>query len=213
MCEAGKILAFSRAVCLFFTAEMKFDLSFFSNCHERAKKAFEVFFAFIFIMGIAITAAWAEEKAALHGNSWMFGESLDRHDRLWKKGVDGATLSKKRHSASNAKDGADTTASIDQALQDAERMKPKGNVGVTIERDSSGWTVAPEVKASRPDEEMARDRRHILRAYAGVESGGDFQINIGPEIILKDEEHGAEAAMSDQPDSSFGLGMKFKYDF
>lgn len=192
---------------------MKFVLSFCSNCHERARKAFVGLFALIFIMGIAMTAARAEGKDALHGNSWMFGESLDRHDRLWKKGVDGATLSKKRHALSKSKAGADTTASIDQALQEAERLKPKGNVGVSIERDSSGWTVAPELKASRPDEEMARDRRHILRAYAGVESGGDFQINIGPELILKDEEHGAEAAMSDQPDSSFGLGMKFKYDF
>lgn len=166
--------------------------------------------------GVCVVNA-AEDNSALHGNSWMFGESLDRHDRLWKKGVSGATLSKKRSAsariAGEANGGADTTASIDQALRQAESMKPKGNVGLSIEKDVSGWAVAPELKGSRPDEEMAREKRHILRAYAGVESGGDFQINVGPELILKDEEHAAEAAMSDQPDSAFGLGMKFKYDF
>lgn len=161
----------------------------------------------------ALPADAADKPASLHGNAWIFGESRDRHDRLWKNGVSGATLSKRRNTQARANGSADTTASIDQALRQAERMRPKGNVGLSLEEESSTWAVAPELKGSRVDEEKSRDKRHILRAYAGVESGGDFQINIGPELIFKDDEHAAEAAMTDQPDSSFGLGMKFKLDF
>lgn len=150
----------------------------------------------------------------LHGDPWVFGQSVDRHDRLWKNGVKGSTLGKRQAGAkSSEKKSADTNASIDEALAQAERMKVRGKVGLSLEENSSTWAVAPEQKANRPDEEITRDKRHILRAYAGVERGDDFNISFGPELILKDEEHSAESALGDQPDSALGLGMKFKYDF
>lgn len=172
-----------------------------------------IFLTIVFFL-YANSANAATNENSLHGHEWTFGQSTDRKDQLWKKGVSGATLSKKRTAGNTMqKNTPDTSASIEQALSQAENMRLKGKLGFTLERDSSGWVVAPEQKAARVDEEISRERRHILRAFAGVESGGDFKINIGPELILKDEEHSAESAMSDQPDSALGLGMKFKYDF
>lgn len=153
-------------------------------------------------------------NSSLHGNSWSFGQSVDRNNQLWEKGIDGAQINKnqKKNKSAN-KDAADTTASINQALNQAQNMRVKGKVGLSLERNSTEWTIAPEQKAARADENISRDRHHILRPFVGVQSGDDFSINFGPEIILKDEEHSAESASSDQPDSALGLGMKFKYDF
>lgn len=164
----------------------------------------------------AIYAADSETQwqDAVHGSPWAFGESSDRHDVLWKKGVNGAALHKKRSPRrTNPQNAANTSSGIDQALSQAAKNRVRSKIGLSLEQNSTTWSVAPEQKATRPDEEMARERRHVLRAYAGVESENEFHINFGPELILKDEEHGAEAAMSDQPDSAIGLGMKFKYDF
>ena len=144
---------------------------------------------------------------------WGFGQSVDRKNDIWHKGQDGTALNKHQNTANNNK-AVDTTGSIERALKEAERReRVKGKFGLSLEENSSAWAVNPKQNEGKIDEEILRDRKHILRAFAGVEKGDDFTISFGPELILKDEEHSAESAISDQPDSALGLGMKFKYDF
>lgn len=148
-----------------------------------------------------------------NGALWGFGQSVDRNDELWRKGKAGTDLN--RHQKNMQKPhGANTASGIEQALKEAESQnKIQGKFGVSLKQDSTSWSAAPENRESRPDEEISRERRHVLRAFAGVEKENNFKFDIGPELILKDEEHSAESAMTNQPDSALGLGMKFQYDF
>lgn len=101
-----------------------------------------------------------------------------------------------------------------QALPQAARSaRAKGSLGLSMQDSTTTWNVTPMRESMRPDEVMARDKRHVLRAFAGVAPGDDMSISVGPELILKDEQHCAESAGTSQPDSALGLGMQFKMDF
>lgn len=156
-------------------------------------------------------AVHTQPEKGLHGQSWAFGQSADREDVLWQKGVDGAAISKKAQKKPAATKSMDSRTGINQAL--ANSAPAKGKIGLDFKKQSSSWTVAPELKATRPDEDKSRASQHVLRAYAGVEAAEDFNISVGPELILKDDEKSAEAANPNQPDSALGLGMKFQFDF
>ncbi len=149
----------------------------------------------------------------LHGQPWAFGHSSDRKSAIWQKGVAGETIKKNARPQNRKKPTPDTTASIDNALRAADKNARNKALGLSVENESTSWKVAPQQKAMRPDEDHVRERRHVLRAYAGVNPTEDFNISIGPELILRDEGTGEDAATSEQPDSVFGLGMKFQYDF
>lgn len=160
----------------------------------------------------------AEHKqAGVHGDAWSFGQSGERNAPLWKNGVDAngiadhATHGVKRNR--HKEDAADTSGGINSALNEAEKKRVKGAVGMSMGHQSSAWKVTPDQKGDHPDETMYRDRRHIVRAYAGVKAGDDLNISVGPELILKDDRHGNETAQEDQPNSELGVGMRFKYDF
>lgn len=159
---------------------------------------------FCLVLGVGATAFAASDNNALHAEPWVFGQSLDRNNDLWRKGVHGDIISRKNTSKAQPKNTADQTQ---------RKQQTHGTVGIGMRRETSTWSVDPARKDIRPDEGMTRERRNVLGAYADVQTGDDFNINFGPEIILKDEEHSAEGAASDQPDSALGLGMKFKYDF
>lgn len=184
------------------------------------QKKFLILAAFLAIadgsgQGCYAAAQAQEQNGALHGNPWAFGQSTDREAVLWQKGVDGATISKKGWppSKTGGKNGVDSRTGIDTAIANTKSQGAKSKFGVTLQKESNTWAVAPEVKAMRPDEEKTRVSQHVLRAYAGVEAADDFNISVGPELILKDEERSAEAANPNQPESTLGLGMKFQFDF
>lgn len=163
-----------------------------------------------FQFGICIAADSNNE--AVHGNVWAFGQSELRNEAIWKNGVDGNSMLKK--SAPQKQSGAtNTTGGIDRALKKAEENNIRGSVGMSMANEESTWKVAPDQKRAQPDESMYRDRRHVVRAFAGVNAGDDLNISVGPELILKDDQHGEESANESQPDSALGLGMRFKYDF
>lgn len=123
------------------------------------------------------------------------------------------------------KGAVDTGDAIERALSAAQAAsgaeeakapaghKPKGSLGLSMKNSTTTWNVTPMREAMRPDEVLVRDRRHVVRAFADVEPTEDLSIRVGPELILKDEQHGAESAGSSQPDSALGLGMQFKLDF
>lgn len=209
----------------------------------------------------AAAAAGAREQAAqtrkkpLHGQPWAFGQSEDRKDALWRRGVPAQSLKQRavgatgRPPASGAgkkaggaggpagkgaasrnpvgKGAMDTESGINSALSAAQAgahsggqaggaaqgARPKGSLGLSMENETTTWNVTPMREAMRPDEVQARDSRHVVRAFADMEPTDDLSISVGPELILKDEQHGAESAGSSQPDSALGLGMQFKLDF
>ncbi|MDE7241882.1 hypothetical protein [Desulfovibrio sp.] len=92
-------------------------------------------------------------------------------------------------------------------------FRPRGSLGLSMKDSTTTWNVTPMREAMRPDEVLVRDRQHVVRAFADVEPTDDLSIRVGPELILKDEQHAAESAGSSQPDSALGLGMRFKLDF
>lgn len=187
-------------------------------------------------------AVWGKEhrqarQGALHGQAWAFGASEDRKSALWQRGVPATSL--KRRAVSSAARGAfggaaaprkdqaagamDTGRGIDRALSTARSRtdsregtrgaRPKGGLGLRMENETTTWNVTPMRESVRPDEVLARDSRHVVRAFADVEPTEDLSISVGPELILKDEQRGAESAGGSQPDSALGLGMQFKLDF
>ena len=125
------------------------------------------------------------------------------------------------------KGAVDTGDAIERALSAAQAaskaeeakaaseqgFKPKGSLGLSMKDSTTTWNVTPMREAMRPDEILVRDRQHVVRAFADVEPTDDLSIRVGPELILKDEQHAAESAGSSQPDSALGLGMQFKLDF
>lgn len=144
----------------------------------------------------------------MHGQPWAFGQSRGRNDALWQRGISGEAMQKRaRPHRGNA---VDTSGGIQRALKDAEK-KPKAGMGMSMEDQTGNWKVAPG--AMRAGELRPRDRQHVVRAFADVQASDDLDINIGPELILKDERMGNESASEKQPDSSLGVGMRFKYDF
>lgn len=176
-------------------------------------------------------------KGALHGQAWAFGASEDRKAAIWQRGVPATSL--KQRAVSSAARGAfggataprkgqaagamNTGAGIDRALSSARSQagarngargtRAKGGLGLRMENETTTWNVTPMREAVRPDEVLARDSRHVVRAFADVEPTDDLSISVGPELILKDEQRGAESAGGSQPDSALGLGMQFKLDF
>lgn len=143
----------------------------------------------------------------VHAQPWAFGHSADRNEKIWKKGVDSNVFFKK-----NPKDKMAIIDGKTAAREQAAKNRNK-KVGLSFKDESGAWKVAPERKDLRPDEARVRDNRHVLSAFANVEASDDLSFRLGPELILRDDKNGEEAARSDQPDSAFGLGMKFKYDF
>lgn len=174
--------------------------------------------AAVILAAIAIfpRSLWSADSDLLpnsvHGDAWAFGQSETRKDAIWHKGIDGDQVTKKTERKLE-KDAANTEGGINDALDQAEKGKLRGSVGMSMANESSAWKVSPEQKKMRPDETMFRDRRHVVRAYAGVKAGDNLDISVGPELILKDEQHGDETANESQPDSQLGVGMQFKLDF
>lgn len=146
------------------------------------------------------------EQNGVHAPAWAFGQSESRNDRIWQKGIDGDVVSrkKKRDKTGTEKKGG---------LESATKENIRGSLGISLKEETSSWKTTPEARTIHPDENIYRDRKHIVRAFADVHAGDDFSISVGPELILKDEQPTEESATENQPDSALGLGMRFKYDF
>lgn len=167
--------------------------------------------SFLILASCPLFAASGQGNA-VHGDPWAFGQSSQRNDAIWHKGVDGATVSKKAVPQSRPRDdAADTSRGIGRALEEAGNAHSK--LGMSMDNETGTWKVTPDQKKLHPDEYIYRDKRHVVRAFADVDTGDGLNISVGPELHIKDEAHGEGAATEDQPDSAFGVGMKFKYDF
>lgn len=164
--------------------------------------------------------AWAPE--APKADSWSFGQSVDRHDKIWKKGAPSAEVARQKLSSEEAGPeqqpkekikAVDTHKSLEKSLITATNKEAKGKVGLNVKQESSSWLVAPQQKEMRADEKMSRDKRHIFSAYAAIEKIDDFTISLGPEWTIKSEQNTSQGANDAEPDQTLGLGMKFQFDF
>lgn len=150
------------------------------------------------------------DQPALHSPAWSFGQSPERHNDLWHKGVDAKAVKQRALPPKAQKEAVDTSGGIKKALNEVKK-DAEGGVGLSMDNRSSTWKTAPN--EMRADELRPRDRQHVVRAFADVKANEDLDISIGPELILRDERVGEESAHEKQPDTSLGLGMQFKYDF
>lgn len=148
----------------------------------------------------------AQAGDSVHASPWAFGRSSTRDDEIWKKGVDSRKIFR-NNPQGNVSISEGKAAAREEARK---RHKP---LGLSMKDESGTWKVAPDSGALRPDELKLRDNRHVVSAFADVEAGEDLSIRLGPELILRDDTKGDETARADQPETVFGLGMNFKYDF
>lgn len=162
----------------------------------------------LFSNGLPPEDAWGAdaEQGGVHAPAWAFGQSESRNDSIWQKGIDGDVVSRKKKRDK-------TSAEKKDGLESATKENIRGSLGISLKEETSSWKTTPEARNIHPDENIYRDRKHIVRAFADVQAGDDFSISVGPELILKDEQPTEESATENQPDSALGLGMRFKYDF
>jgi hypothetical protein len=124
-------------------------------------------------------------------------------------------LKKKAVPASQAEQSVDTASAIDEALNQAERMRQKQTgLNLSIRNESTSFRDVRSQGGgdANPGENPARTGRHVVGAFADVQSGEDLRILVGPELSIKDE-LAWEKSAGDEPDSSLGMGMRFKLDF
>lgn len=197
-----------------------------------------LFMPFCLVAGLWVCAAAADaaapekqqtvrsgKKKSLHGQMWAFGRSEERKAALWRHGIPPQSLKQRAvsgGSSARGKGAVDTEGGIKNALSAVQADKPsapvrgttpKSSLRVRMKNETTTWNVTPMRESLRPDEALARDSRHVVRAFADMEPTDDLSISVGPELLLKDEQHGAESAGSSQPYSALGLGMQFKLDF
>lgn len=150
------------------------------------------------------------QEPGLHSPVWAFGQSSERHNALWHKGVNARDVKQRALPPKNRKEAVDTSGGIKKALKKAKKDS-QGSLGMSMSNRSSAWKADPN--EMRADEFRPRDCQRVVRAFAEVKANEDLGITIGPELIMRDERVGEENAHEKQPDTSLGLGMQFKYDF
>lgn len=150
----------------------------------------------------------------MHGRSWAFGHSSDRNAAIWREGVPSEDLHGRAVSGSLEKKAVNTAKSISSALSGSAQGKKKKNpLGISVESEVSTWREPLPTDGVRPDEVLPLESRHVVRAYADLETDGDVSISVGPELILRDEQTRERNSNTNQPDSVLGMGMQFKMDF
>ena len=142
----------------------------------------------------------------MHAAPWAFGKSADRRSPIWAKGTSGKNLLPKDKKAAEP-------SKVSPEHEETGKHQLKSSLGLSFKEEAGTWKVTPSQKNIHPDEMKVRENKHVLGAYADVEAAEDFNIRLGPELIIKDDSQGDDSAYSDQPDSAWGLGMKFQYDF
>ncbi|MDR1660757.1 MAG: hypothetical protein LBR94_10580 [Desulfovibrio sp.] len=150
----------------------------------------------------------------LHAHPWVFSSPGSREARQWQQGVGADELKKNAVPSSQAEQSVNTASAIDEALKRVERTSQRQGVNFSVRNESASFrdTQPQGGESAHPGENPVRTGRHIVGAFADVQSGEDLRILVGPELSIKDE-LGMEKSAGSQPDSSLGMGMRFKLDF
>lgn len=156
----------------------------------------------------------ARNKQGLHGRSWAFGQSSDRNAAIWREGVPSEDLHGRAVSGALENKAVNTAKGINSALSgSAEAKKKKNPLGISMESEVSTWREPLPSDGARADEVLPLESRHVVRAYADLETDEDVSITVGPELILRDEQTRERNSNTSQPESVLGMGMQFKMDF
>lgn len=160
--------------------------------------------------------AQSSQIRGVHANSWAFSRGDDSR-AAWRNGMPMETLQRRavENSYSEANNKSVNTASgINSALDVADKRNQAVGDIISVRQETSSWhkDVGPQPDAP-PDENLSMERRHVVGAYADVQTDDDLSIKVGPELILKNEEREIPYADDRQPKSSLGVGMQFKLDF
>ncbi|GFH63160.1 MAG: conserved hypothetical protein [Candidatus Desulfovibrio kirbyi] len=165
-----------------------------------------LFFSFFFLAGSVPVAAPAKKN--LHAPAWVFEKSADRAAALWHEGVRVQDIRDRAMSGKTA----NTDSGVAPAPDALGKRKKQQPLGFEMRNETSDWREATPEETARPDESLPIENRYVVRAFADVDASENLSINVGPELILKDEQH--QIGKTDkQPDSSLGVGMGFKFDF
>ncbi|MCR4666343.1 MAG: hypothetical protein K5657_03510 [Desulfovibrio sp.] len=79
---------------------------------------------------------------------------------------------------------------------------------------SSEWRTAPQKQqGSNADENLILHGEHRIKAMKNLDDSESFDVNAGPEVIIKDDKQNKKVTTSDQPDSEIGIGLQFNYRF
>ncbi|MDR2573994.1 MAG: hypothetical protein LBC94_06585 [Desulfovibrio sp.] len=154
------------------------------------------------------------KSQAPHAHPWVFSRPDNHRLRQWRQGVDAEDLQKKAVPARKP-EAVNTASAIDEALERAEQQNRRpGSLNVSIRNEGASFRDVPSLdnSSSHPGENPVRAGRHIVGAFADVQSGEDLHILVGPELSIKDE-LGQEKSAGNQPESALGMGMQFKLDF
>lgn len=156
----------------------------------------------------------SRNKHGLHGRSWAFGQSRDRNAAIWREGVPSEDLHGRAVSGALDKKAVNTAKGISSALSgSAEAKKKKNPLGISMESEISTWREPLPSDGARADEILPLESRHVVRAYADLETDEDVSITVGPELILRDDQTRERNSNTNQPESVLGMGMQFKVDF
>jgi len=152
------------------------------------------------------------DRGGVHARPWAFGSGGQSRD-AWRGGASTGDLQKRAVGDDVTKGKTvNTESGIDSALKATENKNAKGGLGVSVGQDESSWRRKAPNDVEAPDENLPMQSRHVVRAFADVDAGDDLNIRLGPELILKDEQR-ERAAANKEPDSTLGMGMRFKLDF
>ncbi len=149
------------------------------------------------------------QTQGVHAQPWSFGGG--RSAAAWgERGIGGKELYQKALPAgSRASAGKEKAAREEQANR---TRRKRDSFDLQVDKEYRTWQARhDEVK---PDEEVAIDSQHRVRAFAKVQDE-NVTFGLGPEVIVRDQNQSSPSFVhrEDQPDVDAGLGMQFKVDF
>lgn len=149
------------------------------------------------------------------GSTWQFGSG--KHSKKaalepWQRGLTSETLRKR--AIADRKDPLPEVTEEEMLVNPLfSKGKKKSAFSLGFEHEGSSWNSGPSVNMHNPGEDYLMEGRNVIRGTKSVEAGKNLNIDLGPELILKDQKVRESMSNSNQPDSLLGVGMKFKFGF
>lgn len=151
----------------------------------------------------------------IHGHAWKFGtakQSRKAAAERWQRGLNSTSLRKR--AVSHRKEPIPEVTEEDMLVNPMfPKGKKKSAFSLGFEHKGSSWNNGPSADLHNPGEDYLMEGRNVIRGTTSVDAGNDLNIDLGPELILKDQKARESLSNSNQPDSSLGIGMQFKFGF
>lgn len=149
------------------------------------------------------------------GPAWKFGKGKSGRKvaaENWQRGLSSASLRKR--AIANRKEPLPEVTEEDMIVNPLfPKGKKKSAFSLGFEHEGSSWNNGPSVNMHNPGEDYLMEGRNVIRGTRSVKAGKNLNIDLGPELILKDQKARESLNNSNQPDSLLGIGMQFKFGF